>query len=75
MGVGCRGAKYIPYCALYLLRQNMGYPSGTDRHLVGISVAAFIPVHHYLFTPDGDLGMMVTHRVLNWCSCSTVAVN
>ena len=75
MGVGCKGAKLIPQCALYLLRQNMGYPSRTGRHLVGIGVAAFIPVHRYLFTPDRDLGMMVTRCIFNWCSCSTVTVN
>lgn len=53
----------------------MGYPSGTDRHLVGIGVAAFVPAHHYVFTPDGDLGMMVTHHILNWCSCSAATVS
>lgn len=53
----------------------MGYPSGADYHLVGTGVALFIPVHPYAFTPDGDLGIMVTHCIFSWCSRSTATVN
>lgn len=74
-GSGLQRCKIDPQCALCLLGQNMGYPSGVDYHLVGTGVALFIPVHPYAFTPDGDLGMMVTHCIFSWCSRSTATVN